>query len=371
MKLFTVIGARPQFIKAATVSREINNHNLRNDNRHVTEVLVHTGQHYDHNMSQVFFDELKIRPPHYNLGVGSGKHGEMTGKMLARIEEVLLEEKPDLALVYGDTNSTLAGALAAAKLHIPVAHVEAGLRSYNKKMPEEINRLLTDHVSSLLFVPTEAAMTNLQKEGIWYGVINTGDVMYDAFLFYQKLSFTRSKLLSDLDLQPKSYLLATIHRQENTDDRERLTNIFKAFNAIGEEKCPLVIPLHPRTRNFLDRFNIDFIADSHIRLIEPIGYMDMIQLESNARIIFTDSGGVQKEAYFAGVPCVTLRDETEWVETVQSGVNFIAGADIDTAIAAYKRALTIDVNLKDGIYGDGHAARKIVDVLLSDEQAIN
>jgi UDP-GlcNAc3NAcA epimerase len=368
MKLATVIGARPQFIKAAAVSREINNHNLRNDKRHVAEVLVHTGQHYDHNMSQVFFDELEIRAPHYNLGVGSGKHGEMTGKMLARIEEVLLEEKPDLALVYGDTNSTLAGALAAAKLHIPVAHVEAGLRSYNKKMPEEINRLLTDHVSSLLFAPTEAAMTNLQKEGISYGVVKSGDVMYDAFLFYQKLSFKRSKLLSELDLQPKSYFLATIHRQENTDDRERLTNIFKAFNAIGEEKCPLVIPLHPRTRNFLNRFKIDFISNAHIRAIEPIGYLDMIQLESNARIIFTDSGGVQKEAYFAGVPCVTLRDETEWVETVQSGVNFIAGADMNATVEAYKKALSIDVKLKNGIYGDGHAAEKIVESLVAHVQ---
>jgi UDP-GlcNAc3NAcA epimerase len=289
----------------------------------------------------------------------------MTGRMMIAMESEFEAFKPDWILVYGDTNSTLAGALSAAKLHIPIAHVEAGLRSYNRQMPEEINRVLTDHISTLLFAPTETAVVNLQKEGISSGVAKVGDVMYDEYLFLQQLAAGRSSVLKELDLQPKSYFLATIHRQENTGDFDRLSIIFKAFEAIAEENCPLVIPSHPRTRDALNHFKIKIASNSHIRLIEPVSYMEMIQLVANARIIFTDSGGVQKEAYFAGIPCVTLRDETEWVETIQNEVNFLAGADVHATIAAYKRALTVDVQLKNGIYGDGHAAEKIVATLIS------
>ncbi len=365
IKIVTVIGARPQFIKAATVSRAIGNYNKNSGNSIINEVIVHTGQHYDDNMSRAFFDELSIPEPDYHLEVGSGSHGHMTGNMLGKVEDVLIKENPDWVLIYGDTNSTIAGALAAAKIHIPVAHIEAGLRSYNKKMPEEINRLLTDHVSTLLFTPTEVATANLGKEGISDGVIMVGDVMYDAYLFYQIHALDRSMVFPELDLQPKSYCLATIHRQENTDDPIRLSSIFKAFEAIAEKKCPLVIPLHPRTRDALNECNIESLPNTHIRLIEPIGYLDMIRLEAGAKVILTDSGGIQKEAYFAGVPCVTLRDETEWVETVENGVNFLAGSDVAATIEAYEKALTIDVRLKNGIYGDGHAAEKIVESLLT------
>ena len=365
IKIVTIVGARPQFIKAAAVSRAIIHHNNQHGGCQIDEILVHTGQHYDHYMNRVFFDELKMNTPDYNLGVGSGTHGDMTAKMLSLIEEVLLKESPNIVLVYGDTNSTLAGALAAAKLNIPVAHVEAGLRSYNKKMPEEINRVVADHLSSVLFAPTTAAAANLKKEGISDGVIEVGDVMYDAFLFQVDIARKQSTILQKLDLKPGSYHLATIHRQENTDDPDRLSNIFKAFDVIGDEKCPLVIPLHPRTRKALNRFNLEIFEDSRVRPIEPVGYLDMIQLESNARVIITDSGGVQKEAYYAGAPCVTLRNETEWIETIENGVNFLAGADIDKTVAAYKKALTVDVQLKHGIYGDGHAAEKIVAALIS------
>jgi UDP-N-acetylglucosamine 2-epimerase len=368
LKIVTIVGARPQFIKAAAVSRAIGRHNLQGSCSGISEILVHTGQHYDPNMSTIFFDELNMNAPHYHLRVGSGRHGEMTGRMLARIEEVLLEEIPDVVLLYGDTNSTIAGALSATKLNIPVAHVEAGLRSYNRRMPEEVNRVLTDHIANFLFCPTDTGVVNLKREGISRGVFLTGDVMLDAFLYYQKLARERSRVLLELDLKAKSYCLATIHRQENTEDHDRLFNIFKAFDAVCAEKLPLVIPLHPRTRKILNHSGNKMIPNSHIRLIEPVGYVDMIQLESNARIIFTDSGGVQKEAYFAGVPCVTLRDETEWVETVDAGVNFLAGADTNAAIEAYEKALTVDVKLKEGLYGNGHAAEKIVETLITNTQ---
>jgi UDP-GlcNAc3NAcA epimerase len=365
MKLVTIVGARPQFIKAATVSRVIEKLNVDNPRSDVQEFIVHTGQHYDFNMNEVFFDELNIPEPDYHLEAGSGSHGHMTGNMLARIEDVLQHEQPDWVLVYGDTNSTLAGALASAKLRIPVAHVEAGLRSFNKKMPEEINRLLTDHVSRLLFAPTDTAVFNLAAESITDGVIKCGDVMLDAYLMHKAAAASKSDILHVLNLDGGCYSLATVHRQENTDDGERLSTIFRALDAIGRKNHRVILPLHPHTRKALADKRIDLNDLAGVQAIEPVGYLDMIQLEVNANLVFTDSGGVQKEAYFAGVPCVTLRDETEWVETVDAGVNFLAGADTETIVEAGARALTVDVRLADGLYGDGHAAKKIVDSLLS------
>ncbi len=365
MKIVTIIGARPQFIKAAAVSRVISNLPAGSNPASIHEIIVHTGQHYDDNMSRVFFEQLEIPEPHYNLAVGSGHHGQMTGRMLAGVEEILIDKSPDWVLVYGDTNSTLAGALAAAKLHIPVAHVEAGLRSFNKQMPEEVNRLLTDHISKLLFVPTNQAVDNLRMEGITQGVVKAGDVMLDAFLLYRKKAAEQSQILNRLDLGSKSFCLATVHRQENTDNPDRLSAIFKALAAVGAMDDPVIVPLHPRTRKKLHQCGLQTVSSTEIRFIEPVGYLDMIQLENAARLIFTDSGGVQKEAYFAGVPCVTLRDETEWVETVKAGVNFLGGADTDAVLEAYGKAIRAQVNLKDGLYGDGHAADVIVDCLIA------
>ncbi|MGD9041920.1 MAG: UDP-N-acetylglucosamine 2-epimerase (non-hydrolyzing), partial [Desulfobacteraceae bacterium] len=324
MKIVTIVGARPQFIKAASVSRAIQKHNKENQGQ-IREIMVHTGQHYDENMSQVFFDELEIREPDYNLGVGSGTHGQMTGAMLEKIEEVLLQEKPDIVLVYGDTNSTLAGALAASKLHFPVGHVEAGLRSFNRQMPEEINRVLTDHVSTFLFCPTDTAVANLKKEGITKGVFKVGDVMFDSFLFNKRLAEKKSVILSALGLKPKNYCLATVHRQENTTNGKRLSGIFEAFNKLASQDCPFIAPLHPRTAKALDELGKERLCGPHVRILEPISYLDMILLETHARVILTDSGGVQKEAYFAKTPCITLREETEWVELVEHGYNVIAG----------------------------------------------
>jgi len=313
MQIVTIVGARPQFIKAAVLSRE-----LRKEH---TEILVHTGQHYDQNMSEIFFEELGIPAPDFNLGIGSGPHGKQTGEMLAAIEGVLLKERPDWVLVYGDTNSTLAGALAAVKLHIRVAHVEAGLRSFNRRMPEEINRVLTDHASDLLLCPTQTAVENLQNEGIARGVHLVGDVMYDA-LVWAAAQEKEPSILDTLDLEPGKYLLATVHRAENTDDPERLAGILAAFGQVRET---LVWPVHPRTRLKLQELN--WQPAGHVKLIEPLGYLNMAQLEKHARIILTDSGGIQKEACWLGVPCITLRDETEWVETVQSGWNILAGSE--------------------------------------------
>jgi UDP-GlcNAc3NAcA epimerase len=366
MKLITIVGARPQFVKAATVCREIADYNKQKGDSLITEVLVHTGQHYDHNMSQVFFDDLKIASPQYNLQVGSGSHGKMTGKMLAGIEEVLNIEKPDLVLVYGDTNSTLAGALAAAKLHIPVAHVEAGLRSFNRAMPEETNRVLTDHISSILFCPTIAAIKNLKREGITDGITHVGDVMYDAFLFTRDKAARSSTILKNLHIKPKKYCLATIHREENTENPVKLKSIFNALEEISETDHPIIIPIHPRTKKIIDEEGIKCHLNPSVLLIPPVSYFDMIVLEDNAKIILTDSGGMQKEAYFAKVPCVTLRDETEWVETVETGSNFLAGADTKKIIESFRIASNSNVKIKDGLYGNGHAAYKIVKNLLYD-----
>lgn len=365
MKIITVVGARPQFIKAAAVSRAIETYNQSGEDIRIDEIIVHTGQHYDHNMSQVFFEELNISHPHYNLAVGSGNHGEMTGKMLSRIEAVLLKEKPDWVLVYGDTNSTLAGALSAAKLHIPVAHVEAGLRSFNRRMPEEINRVLTDHMSTLLFAPTETALVNLRKEGITGGAYQVGDVMFDAFLFAKKEAAKKSTILSDLKLRPKKYCLATVHREENTEDPLTVRRILKAFEKIASDNNPVIVPIHPRTKKIIDGLGGNASLSSNVNIIPSVGYFDMIILENNAKVILTDSGGMQKEAFFAQVPCITLRSETEWLETVECGANFLTGSDVDATVAAFEKALQAQVHKKDGLYGSGNAAEKIVATLIS------
>ncbi len=350
MKILSIVGARPQFIKAAPVSRVLRQ-------RH-TEVLVHTGQHYDHNMSAVFFEELDIPEPAYNLGVGSGPHGQQTGRMLETIEQVLLDERPDWVLVYGDTNSTLAGALAAVKLHMPVAHVEAGLRSFNRRMPEEHNRVLTDHVADLLFCPTQTAVDNLAREGITRGVHNVGDVMYDAVLHNIGIAEQRSTILNRLGLKPGRYLLATVHRAENTDDPVRLAAIIEALRAVSE---PIVFPAHPRARSALAKLGSS--PPANVQLIEPVGYLDMLLLEKHARLILTDSGGVQKEAYFFGVPCVTLREETEWVETVETGWNIVVGTDPEQIAAAVGQPSPVGIPPR--LFGDGWAGARIIDIISS------
>ncbi|HZD59600.1 MAG TPA: UDP-N-acetylglucosamine 2-epimerase (non-hydrolyzing) [Anaerolineae bacterium] len=317
LKIATIVGARPQFIKSLPVSNEIR--------KNCHEVLIHTGQHYDRNMSTIFFEEMGIPEPDYNLGVGSGSQGEQTAQMLARIESVLVEGEPDVVLIYGDTNSTLAGALAASKLHIPVAHVEAGLRSFDKKMPEEINRIVADHVSDILFCPTQTAVNNLKNEGLTRGIELVGDVMYDAALHFGRVAEGRSGILDKLDLQPKGYLLATIHRSANTDEVENLRVLLETFVEAGER---IIFPVHPRTRKVIDNAGLnDIIEGSSVRLVDPVGYIDFLKLEKNAAKILTDSGGVQKEAFFFAVPCITLRDTTEWIETVDSGWNVLVNVN--------------------------------------------
>lgn len=355
MKIATVVGARPQFIKCAPVSLELR--------KVAAEVLIHTGQHYDGNMSRVFFQELCIPEPDYNLGVGSGPHGAQSGEMLKRIEEVLLEERPDAVLVYGDTNSTLAGALAAAKLHIPVAHVEAGLRSFNRRMPEEINRVVTDHLSSLLFCPTKTAVNNLAQEGITQGVRLVGDVMYDALLCNIQIAEETSTILKRLQLQPKAYFLATVHRAENTDDIGRLQAIVQAFAEISALH-PVIWPVHPRTQQVLKVHNLLYSINHALRLIDPASYLDMLLLEKEAKVILTDSGGVQKEAFWLGIPCVTLREETEWVETVQAGWNTLVGTDTDHIVAAATRQAPLLPHGSQDLYGDGHSAERIIQELI-------
>lgn len=354
-KVITVVGARPQFIKAAAVSRVIR----RDFSNSIDEILVHTGQHYDANMSQVFFDELDIPRPSYNLEVSGGSHGQMTGKMLEGIEKIFIEEKPDWVLVYGDTNSTLAGALAAVKLHIPVAHVEAGLRSFNLQMPEEVNRILTDRISSKLFCPTDVAVTHLANEGRFDGVSNVGDVMYDVALYYGGQSNNTEAVLSRYEVKRGQYVLATCHRAENTDNLTRLKNICLALADIAKE-LPVILPIHPRTRRHLiDSGMLQLLGT--VRLIDPLSFLEMIALEQAAKVIVTDSGGVQKEAYFYGVPCVTMRDETEWTETVDLGWNTLAGASHSAIYRAFLSANAPDVGLSP--YGDGHASERIISSL--------
>lgn len=355
LKVATVVGARPQFIKAAAISRAIAQHNATCSERTITEVLIHTGQHYDYKMSAVFFHELGLPEPTHHLGVGSGPHGAQTGEMLKQLEAVLLRDKPDLVLVQGDTNSTLAGALAAAKLHVPVAHVEAGLRSFNQRMPEEVNRILTDHLATWLFCPSEQAVQNLAREGIREGVHLVGDVMYDVLLWHLPRAREHQSLLTERGLQPGSYALATIHRAENTDDPQRLRSIFTALERLAQDGLPVVIPLHPRTDKALASVGIVL---ERVHAMPPISYEEMLCLEANARVILTDSGGLQKEAYWLGVPCVTLREETEWVETVIVGWNVLVGCDLDRVIEAAHRARPNRSG--PSLYGDGHAAERIV-----------
>jgi UDP-GlcNAc3NAcA epimerase len=363
MKLVTVVGARPQFIKAAVVSRVIREWNAQGSCEAIDEIIIHTGQHFDPNMSDVFFREMDIPHPQHHLGLGGGGHGEMTGRMLEGIERVLLSERPDWVLVYGDTNSTLAGALAAVKLHIPVAHVEAGLRSFNRRMPEEINRVLTDHAADLLFVPTEVAERNLLKEGIAPSLLErVGDVMYDAMLFYRGIAAKTSDVLQSLGLSPRGFILATIHRAENTDDPARLAGVMDGLRDLSAE-LPVILPLHPRTRKALHQDGLLRETESEVRIIEPVGYIDMVMLESAAALIATDSGGVQKEAYFNGVPCLTLRDETEWVELIHAGANVLVGANRATIAKRGRAALARPV-ANTLLYGDGRAGQAIITRLM-------
>lgn len=344
----TIVGARPQFIKVAPVSRAIR------DTGRIKEILVHTGQHFDANMSDVFFEELGIAKPDHNLEVGGGGHGAMTGSMLQRLEPLLQEIRPDVVLIYGDTNSTLAGALTAAKLHIPVAHIEAGLRSFNRAMPEEINRVVADHLSALLFASTDVAVANLQHEGVDPAKVHqVGDVMYDAALLFADRSKDRT-ILSDVGVEPGRYVLSTLHRAENTDDRARLAALTAALDRVAEE-LPVILPLHPRTRGAMERHGLRF---ERVKTVDPVGYLDMVALEANAAVIATDSGGVQKEAFFYAVPCVTLRDETEWTELIDLGWNELA-APTGPAIAEQILAAVGRKGTEAFPYGDGTAARSI------------
>jgi len=348
MKIVTVIGARPQFIKAAAVSR------IMRMDPSVHEIMVHTGQHYDQNMSDIFFRELDIPTPDYNLEVGSGSHAVQTGIMLKGVEEIIQEEKPDWTLVYGDTNSTLAGALASVKLNVPVAHVEAGLRSFNREMPEEINRIVTDRISDLLFAPTQTAMQNLENEGLANISRKTGDVMYDSVLYYRKKLKLHPQAYNTPGV-PEQYYLATIHRAENTDHPEILEHLLLAFSWL---QLPVVLPIHPRTRKVIAGI---IKIPSNVILIDPLGYLEMLQLTQNATRVLTDSGGLQKEAYFLKIPCITLRNETEWVETVHDNWNIVAGTDPEQIIRAIDQPHPILPQREE--FGDGHAAVKIINEL--------
>ncbi len=346
MKILTILGARPQFIKAGSVSREIAKYN------EINEIIVHTGQHYDANMSDIFFDEMKIPKPDYFLGIGGKSHGAMTGQMIEKIEEVCLKEKPDWMMVYGDTNSTLAGAIVASKLHIKLAHIEAGLRSFNMNMPEEVNRILTDRVSNILFCPTDTAIQNLKDEGydkLDCKIVKSGDVMQDGTMFYKDLAVKPTCEIKD------DFILCTIHRAENTDDDKRLRDIFEALDEIAQEK-QIILPLHPRTKKIIENLELKI---ENLTLIDPIGYLEMVWLISNCSLVMTDSGGLQKEAYFFEKQCITLRDETEWIELVENNYNTLVGADKNKILDAYKnkqefRGLGID------LYGGGNASTKII-----------
>lgn len=352
MKVVTIIGARPQFIKASVVSMAIS------ESENIEEILIHTGQHFDENMSNIFFNQLGIPRPHYQLDINGGSHGEMTGKMLIEIEKILLQEKPDRVIVYGDTNSTLAGALAAAKLHIPVAHIEAGLRSFNMRMPEEINRILTDQMSDLLLCPTDSAMLNLTNEGFnkKEGVQchQVGDVMQDSALLFAK----SAKQPSDVSLT-SNFVLATLHRAENTDNIERLSSIVKALNHIHENIMPVILPLHPRTQKILEKNQLIL----NVNIIEPVGYFEMLWLLQHCKLVLTDSGGVQKEAFFFSKPCITMRDQTEWIELIEIGANELVGANTDLIIQAVMNNQDNIIIDPDNLYGGGKASQEIVKIL--------
>lgn len=352
MKIVSIVGARPQFIKAGTISREIKKYN------NISEIIIHTGQHFDENMSKIFFNEMDIPIPKYNLDINGKNHGAMTGQMLEKIEELLIIEKPDWVIIYGDTDSTLAGALAASKLHIKIAHIEAGLRSYNMKMPEEINRIVTDRISDVLFCPTKEAIVNLKNEGYCNfncKIVRSGDVMYDGVIYYKKKASKPSIKLKE------KYILCTVHRAENTDNLQRLSKIFKALNSISLHK-QIVLPLHPRTKKILESNNID---TKNLKLIDPVGYLEMVWLINNSEIIMTDSGGLQKEAFFFNKYCITLRDETEWVELVDGGYNILTGADSDKIINAYNTFIELEFSaINEKLYGDGNSSELIIKELL-------
>jgi UDP-GlcNAc3NAcA epimerase len=349
MRILSVVGARPEFVQAGLLSNAIRKTH--------TEILVHTGQHYDYLMNEVFFRDLGLCAPEHNLGVGSASHAVQTGEIMIRMEQVLLQEKPDCVIVRGDTNSTLGAAIAAVKIGMPVVHVESGMRSHNRAMPEEINRILTDHLSNLLFCSTDSAVHNLSLEGIDVGVHCVGDVMCDAALYFAPFAAARSQVRERLGLRAKDYLLVTVHRSSNTDQIENLRQIFHALNQL---KSQVVFPVHPRTQSVLKEANIE--ARTHIKLIEPVGYLEMLDLENGARKILTDSGGVQREAYYLGVPCITLRDETEWVETVEDGWNVLVGSDASRIVDAVE-CFEPSRGKPAGRYGDGHASEKIVEIL--------
>ena len=349
-KIVSVIGARPQFIKAGAISRKIL------ENTEIEEVLTHTGQHYDSKMSEVFFKELEIPSPKYNLGIGGFSHGAMTGRMIEGIEKILLEEKPNFTLVYGDTDSTLAGALASVKLQIPVIHIEAGLRSFNMQMPEEINRILTDRVSSLLFAPTKRAVENLQREGFENfdcEIVCSGDVMYDVALYYKDRAKKPNMVF------PKEFILCTLHRAENTENLQKMKNIFEALNKISSQ-IPVIMPLHPRTQN---KILVNNIQAENIYFIEPLGYLEMVWALQNCVMVATDSGGLQKEAYYFKKPCITLREETEWVELLEVGCNCLVGADTEKIYQAFKKMSDINLNFDALLYGNGNASQKILEVI--------
>ena len=342
-KIVTILGARPQFIKAAVLSRIISEHN------EIEEVIVHTGQHFDNNMSKVFFDEMNIPEPKYNLNINNVSHGAMTGLMLQKLDEILINEKPDAVVVYGDTNSTLAGALAAKKMHIKLTHIEAGLRSFNMQMPEEINRVVTDRIADLLLCPTTVAIENVKKEALegMANIVNSGDIMKDAVEYYSELSVKKSTILKDLNLEEDHYILSTVHRQENTTDLEVLASILKALDRINDD-MKVVVPLHPRTKKIIEENKLT----SSVTFIEPVGYFDMLELLKNCKLVITDSGGLQKEAFFCKKPCVVLREETEWVELIDNGFAKIAGSDEDNIVFAYKYFKTATPNFLVQLYGN-------------------
>lgn len=343
-KIVTILGARPQFVKAAVLSRVISKYKA------VEEVIIHTGQHYDANMSDIFFDEMQIPKPKYNLAINGLGHGAMTGQMLLKIEEVLEIEKPDLVVVYGDTNSTLAGALAAKKMHIKVVHVEAGLRSFNMKMPEEINRILTDRISDLLICPTDTAIENLSNEGFQnlpIKVVKSGDIMKDAVEFYSETSNEKSSIISNLNLNLNDFVLATIHRQENTDSLEKLKSIFDGLEIINKQK-QVILPLHPRTKAILEKNNLKY----SIKMIDPVGYFDMLELLKNCNLVVTDSGGLQKEAFFNKKYCIIVRDETEWVELVTNGFATIVGSNTEKIVSTFENYQNVDANFEVNLFGD-------------------
>lgn len=358
MKVVSIVGARPQFIKAGVVSRALREkHN---------EILIHTGQHYDNNMSDVFFEELQIPKPDYNLNIGSSSHGAQTGRMLEEIEKVLITEKPQFVNVYGDTNSTLAGALAASKLHVPIIHIEAGLRSFNKRMPEEQNRILTDHLSTILACPTETAVTNLKNENIIENVFNVGDVMLDGVLFNLNIAKEKSNILSFLNLENQSYALATIHRAENTDNIDKLQEIFKALTLLNYK---IILPLHPRTKAIIENdINLKkYSSSNNIQIVDPVPYLDLLKLLSGSKLVLTDSGGLQKEAYFLKKPCITLREQTEWIETLDLGWNVLVGSDLKKIVDQFEISSKMEPNILNhkAYFGNGEAGRKIVKILES------